>query len=75
MQLAGKEGIFAEPSGALSVAAAKKLLDEGIIDRSDIVVAVVTGSGLKDPEVLKSNIDRYPVINPTVSELENMLTL
>jgi len=73
-QLASSEGIFAEPSGALSVAAAKKLLDEGVIDRDDVVIAVVTGSGLKDPEVLRSSFDQYPVINPLISELENALT-
>jgi threonine synthase len=74
LQLASREGIFAEPSGALSVAAAKNLLDEGAIDRDDVVVAVVTGSGLKDPEVLTSNFDRYPVINPEISELENVMS-
>jgi threonine synthase len=72
-QLAGREGIFAEPSGALSVAAAKKLLDEGVIDRDDVVVAVITGNGLKDPEVLRSSFDRYPVIKPVISELEKAM--
>jgi threonine synthase len=73
VQLASREGIFAEPSGALSLAAAKKLLDEGVIDRKDIVVAVVTGSGLKDPEVLRNSFDQYPVIKPLIADLEKAI--
>lgn len=73
VQLASKEGIFAEPSGALSVAAAKKLLDEGVIDRKDVVVAVITGNGLKDPEVLRSSFDQYPVIKPLLGDLEKAM--
>jgi threonine synthase len=74
VHLASKEGIFAEPSGALSVAGAKRLLDAGVIDKDDIVVVVVTGSGLKDPEVLRGNFDEYPVIDPDISELESILS-
>jgi threonine synthase len=74
VHLASEEGIFAEPSGALSVAGAKRLLDAGVIDKDDTVVAVVTGSGLKDPEVLRSNFDKYPVIDPDISELESILS-
>lgn len=50
MKWLGKDGIFAEPSAAISVAAAKKLVDRGDIKREDMVVSVVTGSGLKQPE-------------------------
>jgi len=74
IQLARTEGIFAEPSGALSIAAAKKLLDGGVIDQNDVVVSVVTGNGLKDPEVLRSNFDTYPVIAPNIFELEKAIT-
>lgn len=46
--LARYEGVFAEPSGSAAVAAAKRLREDGVIDRGDRVVALVTGSGLKD---------------------------
>jgi threonine synthase len=49
--LASKEGIFVEPASAASIAGLKKSRDAGRIDRSDLVVCVTTGHGLKDPSV------------------------
>lgn len=49
--LAAKEGIFVEPASAASIAGLKKLIRSGNIDRSDVVVCVTTGHGLKDPSV------------------------
>jgi len=48
--LAGLEGIFCEPSSAASVAGVAKLARAGGIDRDALVVAVLTGNGLKDPD-------------------------
>jgi threonine synthase len=49
--LAAKEGIFVEPASAASIAGLKKVMELGHIDRSDAVVCVTTGHGLKDPSV------------------------
>lgn len=50
VQLATQEGVFAEPTGASSVAAAYKLIDRGIgIDKN--IVCMVTGHGFKDFKV------------------------
>ena len=49
--LASKEGIFVEPASAASVAGLRKSREAGRIDRSDLVVCVTTGHGLKDPSV------------------------
>jgi threonine synthase len=49
--LASKEGIFVEPASAASIAGLRKSIDTGRIDRSDLVVCVTTGHGLKDPSV------------------------
>jgi threonine synthase len=49
--LAGKEGIFVEPASAASIAGLRKIRESGDIDRSDLVVCVTTGHGLKDPSV------------------------
>jgi threonine synthase len=48
--LASREGIFAEPSGAAGHAGLEKLLSEGKIHRDDRVAVLVTGSGLKEPD-------------------------
>jgi threonine synthase len=49
--LASKEGIFVEPASAASIAGLRKSRGAGKIDRSDLVVCVTTGHGLKDPSV------------------------
>jgi threonine synthase len=49
--LASKEGIFVEPASAASIAGLRKSREAGKIDRSDLVVCVTTGHGLKDPSV------------------------
>ena len=48
--LASKEGIFGEPASAASVAGLMKLAEEGADFRDKVVVCVITGSGLKDPD-------------------------
>jgi threonine synthase len=47
-ELARTEGIFAEPAAASVVAAAKRAMEEGLLDGRSEFVCVVTGSGLKD---------------------------
>ena len=41
-------GIGCEPASAASVAGIRKLVDEGLIDRTDSVVSIITGHILKD---------------------------
>lgn len=50
--LGSMEGIFAEPASSATIAALKKLTEEGRIDKNDHIICVITGSGLKQPEVL-----------------------
>jgi len=65
--LAAQEGIFAEPAAVTTLAALKRLLEEGIIEKSETVVCVLTGHGLKDVNVL---IDRLP--EPMLTKLEKL---
>ncbi len=48
--LAELEGVFCEPSSAASVAGVAKAAASGAIGRDELVVAVLTGNGLKDPD-------------------------
>jgi threonine synthase len=48
--LARKEGIGVEPASAASVAGIRKLAEQGMLDRDETIVCVVTGHLLKDPE-------------------------
>ncbi|MDB5053442.1 MAG: threonine synthase [Bacilli bacterium] len=49
--LAGKEGVFAEPASAASLAGVIKLKKEGYFSGGESVVCVLTGNGLKDPNI------------------------
>jgi len=50
--LAEKEGIFVEPASASSIAGLIKLKNKGIIMPEETVVAITTGNGLKDPDII-----------------------
>ena len=52
LALARMEGIAVEPASAASIAGLRRLLEEGVIDGGETVVAVLTGHGLKDPEAM-----------------------
>jgi threonine synthase len=53
-EVARLEGIFAEPSSSATIAALKKLLDQGAVDGDESVVCLITGSGLKATDVLQA---------------------
>jgi threonine synthase len=52
LRLAAEEGIFAEPSCAAAPAGIEKLVAAGRIGHGDSVVALITGSGLREPGAL-----------------------
>jgi threonine synthase len=52
IEMLGREGIFTEPAGGVSVAVLKKLVDNGTIGKDDKVVCFVTATGLKAVNVV-----------------------
>ncbi|MBM3119998.1 MAG: threonine synthase [Chloroflexi bacterium] len=72
--LAAKEGIFVEPSSATTIAALKKLLSRRVINRNESVVCVTTGSGLKVLGVAAQVYAKPVQIEPSMSELEKVLS-
>ncbi len=62
-------GVFAEPAGASSVAAAKKLVESGSIQRNEIVVCNITGHGLKQPAAVRVPDAALTPIAPTLEAL------
>lgn len=52
--LAKTEGVFSEPASAASVACLKKIREEGLVDKSEVAVCLITASGLKDPYVIEA---------------------
>jgi threonine synthase len=49
--LASTEGVFAEPASCISVAGLIKAYEEGKVAEGSSVVCVLTGNGLKDPDI------------------------
>jgi threonine synthase len=48
IRLAGKHGVFAEPAAAAALAGVVAAVNEGTIKSNESVLAMITGSGLKD---------------------------
>lgn len=61
-KLASMEGIFAEPASAASLAGVIKMRKLGQIEPGKQVVCVLTGNGLKDPNIALKAVDVQPVV-------------
>ncbi|MDO6439885.1 pyridoxal-phosphate dependent enzyme [Cyclobacterium sp. 1_MG-2023] len=59
--LAIKEGIYAEPAGAVALAGFMKAVENGELDKNANAVCIVSGSGFKDPEATDNLIVQNPV--------------
>ena len=55
--LAQQEGLFVEPASAASIAGLIKLTRMGVIGKDELVVCILTGHGLKDPNII---LRRFP---------------
>ena len=71
--LARFAGIFAEPAGSISVAAAWKLLKQGVIRKDDHVVCNITGHGLKQPSAIRVSDEELRPIPPTLESLREQI--
>lgn len=60
--LAKEEGIFAEPASAASLAGIIKKAKQGYFSDNKLVVSVLTGNGLKDPNIAIKAIKSAPII-------------
>ncbi|TLM97444.1 pyridoxal-phosphate dependent enzyme, partial [bacterium] len=69
-QLAKTEGIFAEPAAASTLAGLKKLIDAGNIERSEEIVCVITGAGLKDPGTARKIVERLKEVDALLRRTE-----
>lgn len=71
--VARRAGIFAEPAGATSVAAAKRLREQGKITENDLVVCNITGHGLKQPSAVRISEEELKPIPPNLQALRQRL--
>ncbi len=69
----GKVGIFAEPAGSTAYAGVLKALDEGMIGPNDPVLALVTGSGLKDVKAAMQAAGEAQIVAPNLDAVRKVL--
>jgi threonine synthase len=74
MTLLGRtEGIFAETAGGVTVAVARKLIEQGRIPRDEEIVLCITGNGLKTQEAVADCLEQHAVISPALEEFEPLV--
>jgi threonine synthase len=67
--LAKKEGVFAEPASCAAIAGVMKQIKNGEIEKGSKVVAVLTGNGLKDPDIAMKLTAIQPVVLPNDEQI------
>jgi threonine synthase len=68
--LAEEEGVFCEPASAASVAALVTAAADGAVPRGSRVVCILTGHGLKDPDIAGQEGAEIVRCPPDVEQLE-----
>ena len=71
--LASTEGIFTETAGGVTVATAKKLIEQGVIPKNESCVICITGNGLKTQEAVTDHIGKPYRIKPSLESFEKSL--
>ena len=71
--LAESEGVFAETAGGVVIAGLKRLVESGRVAPDELVVAFITGAGLKTQEAVVGKIGEAVHISPTVASFEQAI--
>jgi threonine synthase len=71
--LAETEGIFAETAGGVTISGLKQLIKGGHVDPDELVVAFITGAGLKTQEALEGALPAPMHVQPTMASFEEAL--
>jgi threonine synthase len=71
--LARTEGVFAETAGGVTVAVARKLIEQGRIPRDEEIVVCVTGNGLKTQDAVVDQLEQPALIGTTLEEFSRLL--
>jgi threonine synthase len=73
--LAEREGVFVEPASAASVAGLYKSFQRGELPRGSLVVCVLTGHGLKDPDLAVKVVEKPRAVPPRMETILEILGL
>ena len=59
--------------GGVTLAVARKLIDQGRIPRDEEIVLCITGNGLKTQDAVADYLEKPAVINPSLEEFEPLV--
>ncbi len=71
--LARKEGVFGEPASAASAAGLIKMVKQGLKLSAKKVVCIITGTGLKDPNLPAKFAEPFPELPVDIKAVERTL--
>ena len=71
--LAETEGIFAETAGGVTVAGLRRLVQREQVGKDEVVVAFITGAGLKTQEAVADALPAPLMVQPTMESFEAAL--
>ena len=71
--LARTEGVFAETAGGVTVACAKKLIEDGQLDPDAETVLLITGDGLKTLDAVEHHLGPRVTVPPTTNAVREAL--
>lgn len=72
-KLIAKEGLFVEPASAASIAGLLKLSKMNYLEKGKIAVCILTGHGLKDPDIAIETIKIREAIPPKLEKIVELL--
>ena len=73
--VASLEGYFCEPASAASIAGIIKSAKKGLFKKGDVVVATLTGHGLKDPDTAMKVCNPPVIVKPNFEKVLKVLQL
>lgn len=68
-ELAEMTGVFAEPAAAASLAGLHAAIETGLVDTTERIVLLVTGTGLKDVPAAAQSVIRPAPVKPTIEAI------
>jgi len=74
-EIARSTGVFAEPAAAAPWAAVKQMAENKIIDADELVVCLVSGSGLKDIANAATAVGEPLTVDPTTESVREVLEI
>ena len=75
LQVARSEGVFCEPASAAGVAGVARMARDGRLGRSETVVCILTGHGLKDPDIVAAEEGSLTAVSTNAGAIRKAMRL